>query len=191
MQELDKGLDVSMKGDVAQEALERFRQQLGEWGVTMPRQEPLIFDFGQGDFYRMGLIESWIANEVEAAYCGKYMFLFEGQTCPMHSHLTKHETIFVVRGKVLMDYDDHAQTMEAGATIAVEPKKFHEFTALAPSLLLEISKPCYLDDNFFVDRSIPYGANYQKSQREHEPTPHLLSKTKPNHAETSSDRRHH
>ena len=191
MQELDKGLDVSIKGDLAREALGRFRQQLDKWEVVMPEGKPLVFDFGQGDFYRVGLIESWIANEIEASYCGKYMFLFEGQTCPMHSHLTKHETIFIVKGKVVMDYDGHAQTMGSGATITVEPNRFHEFTASTPSLLLEISKPCYLDDNFFIDRSIPYGANYLRPQSGHGHKHHLPLDSKKNHAETTSDRRHH
>ena len=38
------------------------------------------------EFDRVGLIEFWIANEKEAGYCGKYLFAFDGQQCPAHSH---------------------------------------------------------------------------------------------------------
>ncbi len=60
----------------------------------MPPHEPLVSDFGLGDFYETGLIEYWVANEIQAGYCGKLLFVFGGQTCPMHWHKRKHETFF-------------------------------------------------------------------------------------------------
>ena len=111
MRELDKGLEISLKGPQAQRALEAFQQQMTAWGLRAPPSQPLVLDFGLGDFARVGLIETWIANEVEAGYCGKYLFVFDGQTCPMHRHRQKHETFFLVKGCVSMLYDGVAREM--------------------------------------------------------------------------------
>ena len=66
MDELDKGLNISVRGDVAERALSEFREQAGRWGVALPTVVPLVLDFGLGDFARTGLIEYWIANEAQA-----------------------------------------------------------------------------------------------------------------------------
>ncbi len=149
MDELEKGLDISVCRTVCREALAKFSDQIKKWDVTMPPVEPLVLDFGLGDFYKSGLIEYWIANEVGAGYCGKYLFVFDGQACPKHYHKEKHETFFVVKGRIRMDYDDKSFEMKAGDVLPVECHKQHGFTGIGPALLLEISKPCIIEDNYF------------------------------------------
>jgi mannose-6-phosphate isomerase-like protein (cupin superfamily) len=120
------------------------------------------------DFFQTGLIECWIANEIEAGYCGKFLFLFGGQTCPTHRHLQKHETFFVVRGKVQMCLHRSPTVMRPGDCLSIPPLKYHRFLGVEPSLLLEVSQPCIVDDNVFHDPHIPIGKNF---------TPHLSRKT--------------
>ncbi len=67
-----------MQGKRAAEALASFHRQAKEWGVALPRVTPLVLDFGLGEFEKTGLIELWIANEVKAGYCGKYLYLAAG-----------------------------------------------------------------------------------------------------------------
>jgi len=43
---------------------------------------------------------------MEAGYCGKYLFVFDGQTCPLQQHKRRHETFFVVQGRVRMTFDN-------------------------------------------------------------------------------------
>ena len=50
MRELDKGLEISLRGPEAEEALSAFRRQVESWGLAMPPAEPLVLDFGLGDF---------------------------------------------------------------------------------------------------------------------------------------------
>ena len=76
MEELEKGLDISMSGAAAKAAVDRALAQISSWGLTMPEVEPLVLDFGLGRFDRIGEIEFWIANEVDAGYCGKFLFVF-------------------------------------------------------------------------------------------------------------------
>lgn len=162
MEELEKGIDISLKGPAAEAALADFVAQIKAWGLSMPPVEPLVLDFGLGTFGDIGLIEYWIANEVSEGYCGKYLFVFDGQTCPMHRHREKHETFFVVKGAVRMEYDGSIREMHEGGVLPVGQWKYHAFTGMGPALLLEISKPCLIDDNYFADTRIPIGGNYGK-----------------------------
>jgi D-lyxose ketol-isomerase len=98
MNELEKARSIEVSGEVRQKILERYNSQIARWNIAVPETEPLVLDFGLGRFESVGVVECWIANEIEAGYCGKYLFLFNGQTCPMHYHKNKHETFFLMEG---------------------------------------------------------------------------------------------
>jgi mannose-6-phosphate isomerase-like protein (cupin superfamily) len=165
MEELDKALGIALRGPQAERVLVEFRQQAAAWGVVMPPVEPLVLDFGLGDFRRIGLIEYWIANEAQAGYCGKYLFVFDGQTCPTHHHRTKHETFFLVKGRARVTCGDLRREMQEGDVLTVVPGTPHSFTGAGPALFLELSMPCEVDDNYFADETIPIGGNYRGRQR--------------------------
>ncbi len=160
MKELKKALAIGLTGRAAAEAMGRFRRQLKRWGLAMPSVQPLVLDFGLGVFYRTGLIEYWIANEGTAGYCGKYLFVFDGQTCPEHRHSGKHETFFVVKGRVSMKCGGRRVTMKAGDVLPVRSGVYHSFRGIGPALLLEISTPCEVADNHFRNPAIPIGSNW-------------------------------
>ncbi len=164
MEELKKGQDLALKGPKAKEALKKFYKQMELWSIALPPAKPLILDFGLGDFEHTGLIECWIANEMEAGYCGKYLFVFDGQTCPLHKHKSKHETFFVVKGRVSMKFDGGCKEMVAGDVLPVPRDKIHSFKGIGSALLLELSTPCEIDDNYFDNVSIPIGGNYCKTK---------------------------
>jgi D-lyxose ketol-isomerase len=154
MQEMDKGLDLSFAGAEAERALVAFRQQMDAWQIATPPVPPVVLDFGLGQFDHVGLIEYWIANEIDAGYCGKYLFVFDGQQCPAHSHRTKHETFFTVRGRLRVVLDGKPVILDAGQVLAVAPGHVHSFQGEGNSLLLELSMPCQVSDNFFEDPRI-------------------------------------
>ncbi len=162
MEELGKALSLALKGEARDKAIAEFKTHLAGWGMTMPPAEMLVEDFGLGDFRRVGLIECWVANESDAGYCGKFLFVFDGQTCPLHHHLVKHETFYSVRGDVLMSFDGKERVMKPGDVLPVPPGKPHSFTGKGAALLLEVSKTCVVDDNYFADTRIPIGGNYRK-----------------------------
>ena len=164
MDELDKALEISLTGKARDDALAACREQLACWAQPMPPVAPLVIDFGLADFRGTGLIEYWIANETEAGYCGKYLFVFDAQTCPMHGHEEKHETFFIVKGRVRMTCGGRTQTMNEGDVLPVPPGRLHSFTGLGPALLLELSTPCRIDDNAFENPAIPIGKNRGKGQ---------------------------
>ena len=161
MEELAKGLSISLAGAEREAALRRIQPHITRWGIAVPPVEPLVLDFGLGDFNRTGLIEYWIANENAAGYCGKYLFVFEGQTCPRHRHRLKHETFFLVEGRLEVEYDGDIRLLHRGETLTIKPGRYHRFTGLEPSLLLELSMPCVIADNDFENRAIPIGSGFR------------------------------
>jgi len=162
MHELKKALSIALQGPKAEFALRRFHRQMKAWQIALPPVEPLVLDFGLGRFDEVGLIECWIANEREAGYCGKYLFVFDGQSCPEHRHRRKHETFFVVRGKARFCCNGRNRNLGEGRVLPVKPGTPHGLTGNGPVLLLELSMPCEIDDNFFTDRSIPIGGNFKR-----------------------------
>ena len=157
MKELDKALASAVTGKLRDEALAEFNKQINAWGLVMPPVEALVSDFGLGEFRATGLIECWVANELEAGYCGKFLFVFDGQSCPIHHHLMKIETFFIVRGTVEMVCDGRQRRMQAGDVLRVDVGHKHTFTGVGPALLLEVSKPCLVTDSIFEDPRIQIG----------------------------------
>jgi len=152
---MDKKLDnIQLKSSQTDEILNNFRKQLNIWGLEMPAVESLIMDFGLGDYERVGIIECWVVNEVEAGYCGKFLFLFDGQRCPMHGHSQKHETFMVVKGKIRMTAGTEERIMDQGDVLVMPAGQKHSFLGIGNTLVLEISTPCNVDDNDFQDAAI-------------------------------------
>ena len=152
---------VELVGSARDEALAGCRACMDGWHIRMPDVTPLVLHFGIGEFAKIGLIEYWIANEVEAGYCGKFLFVRDGQTCPLHHHREKHETFYIVKGRVRMHFAGTDREMTEGDVLPVEPGAPHCFTGLGPALLLEVSRPCRIDDNYFADPAIPIGGKGQ------------------------------
>ena len=146
--------DFELHGLERDNALSAIHQQIAAWGLTMPSVTPLPLDFGLGRFRQIGETEFWIANEPEIGYCGKFIFVFDGQTCPYHHHAMKHETFFIVKGQVLMKIGSEERVMSAGDVLPMPPGLGHSFTGLGAALILEVSLPSVLKDNSFADKSI-------------------------------------
>jgi len=52
--------------------------------------------------------------------------------------------------------------LQPGGVLTIPPGGYHSFTGVQPSLLLELSMPCEIEDNYFADRSIPIGGNRRR-----------------------------
>jgi mannose-6-phosphate isomerase-like protein (cupin superfamily) len=190
MDELDRAVEASLKGPLAERALANQHRQMQQWGITLPPGRAVVLDFGLGQFDEIGEIEHWIANEVEKGYCGKFLFLQDGQTCPTHCHKEKHETFFVVKGSVLMVVDGVERKLDEGDVLAVDQGNPHRFTGLGPALILEISKPCLLSDNYFDNPDVNIGHAYveQRHLAAHRAEP-MDGARRPHHVASDGKRR--
>ena len=149
-----KYASVELQGPERAAAVGQCLARIREWGLHMPDVEPLPLHFGLDDFYRVGETEFWIANEEPSGYCGKFLFVFDGQTCPYHHHDMKHETFYVVKGQVRMRVNDEQRDLGAGDVLPMPPGTGHSFTGVGDALLLEVSMPSVLQDNFFENNAI-------------------------------------
>lgn len=149
-----RNLLFDVTGTLRQDILAKTNKQLIRWSLVMPEGEPIIRDFGLGNFENIGEVEFWLANNIEQGYCGKFIFLFDGQTCPYHYHKQKHETFFIVRGEVTMNINGNQQTMKEGALMEMETETWHSFIAKGNALVLEVSKPSIWKDSFFEDKRL-------------------------------------
>ncbi len=145
---------LELQGEARADAVAKVLARIASWGLRMPDVEPLPLHFGLNRFDEIGETEFWIANEEDAGYCGKFLFVFDGQTCPYHRHARKHETFFVLKGRVRMRIDGEDLELQEGDVRAMPPGVMHSFTGLGDALLLEVSMPSVLRDNFFEDKRI-------------------------------------
>jgi quercetin dioxygenase-like cupin family protein len=146
-----------LTGEAREKALERCFSVIQSWGLTLPDVEPIVLDFGLGHFDETGEIEFWIANEEEAGYCGKFLFVDDGQTCPAHQHAVKHETFFIVKGQVRMIMNDEERILNQGDVLSMPTGNRHAFGGVGPALVLEVSMPSILHDSFFDNKEIAGG----------------------------------
>jgi quercetin dioxygenase-like cupin family protein len=154
MDELEILYNLSLQGEERAETLKKIHQTVASWGLKLPDVEPDPLHFGYNDFNKIGETEFNINNNVEHGYCGKLMFQFKGQTCPMHHHRIKHETFFIVKGNVEMILAGKKYILHQGDRLIVNQRDKHMFTALEDSLILESSKPDLVDDSIFDDQKI-------------------------------------
>ncbi len=145
---------ISLQGEERERALARIREVVDSWGLRLPDVPPDPLHFGFHDFSRIGETEFNINNNVAQGYCGKFMFLFKGQTCPMHHHRVKHETFFIVKGSIEMELGGRTFVMRTGDVAVVDQHVRHRFTAQEDSLVLESSKPDLVEDSIFEDPGI-------------------------------------
>ena len=80
-------------------------------------------------------------------YCGKLLFIREGEQLSLQFHNEKDETIYVHEGKIEIELGEDAepQIVEAGAAFRIRPGMVHRWRALEDALVLEASTP-ELDD---------------------------------------------
>ena len=145
---------VEVQGPERETALAAIQDQIAAWGLKMPPVTPLPLHFGLDQFMEIGETEFWVANDTEHGYCGKFLFVFDGQTCPYHRHVMKHETFFILKGSLRMKVGEQERLMREGDLLAMPPGVGHSFTGVGPALVLEVSMPSILQDSFFADKRI-------------------------------------
>ncbi|HEB29939.1 MAG TPA: cupin domain-containing protein [Spirochaetes bacterium] len=146
--------DIEVIGEEREQILQRLKNLAESWGLTIPDVTPYPLHFGYNDFYRVGETEFDVNNNIEEGYCGKFIFVLKGQTCPMHYHRVKHETFYLVKGMVEMESNNETVVMHQGDIKIMPQNTKHRFTGLENSLILECSKPDLAEDSIFDDERI-------------------------------------
>ena len=80
--------------------------------------------------------------------------MFQDQTCPLHFHKVKHETFFIIKGKVFLEAEQKEYILNQGDIFIVNQNVKHKFKGIEDSLILESSKPDLINDSIFEDEKI-------------------------------------
>ena len=86
----------------------------------------------------------WGHEEVivnNSLYCGKLLHLKEGAISSLHSHDIKHETFYILSGRVALKLESVTFILGPGSSVTVEPKTKHSFMGLEASVIVEFSTP--------------------------------------------------
>ncbi len=83
--------------------------------------------------------EDWIVNNKK--YCGKILNLKSGFQSSLHSHKNKHETFYLLEGKVLLELGNELRKtiLNVGESAILEPGTKHRFIPLENSRIIEFS----------------------------------------------------
>ena len=138
-----------------EKAREEAARMLNEAGIILPRDAEIeITDFGQDDFYRIGL--ALVIRVDEPEYASKWLVVFPGQLCPAHSHEKIKETFFLMRGDVKLWLGENQQVVELnpGESVTLEPNTDHAFTSAEGAIIEEVTNRQYKEDSIFRDPEI-------------------------------------
>lgn len=90
--------------------------------------------------------ELWFANHEDANYCGKILHINAGHKFSMHFHRDKHETFYVLSGRVIIrtvDYTTghmHEMSLLAGQSCEIPREMPHQLEAVdKDAIILEAS----------------------------------------------------
>ena len=82
----------------------------------------------------------WAINE---KYLGKILHIEKGQRLSLQLHEQKDETIYVLKGTVVVQLNGKTLILEEGESLRIQPKTIHRFcsTLENPVTLIEVSTP--------------------------------------------------
>ncbi len=84
--------------------------------------------------------ETWFA--LTKKYVGKILFIKKGHRLSKQYHKIKHETIYTLKGKYVMELRIGKKIMNENSVIVIPPKKIHRMYAkFCDVTLLEVSTP--------------------------------------------------
>ncbi|MAH46885.1 hypothetical protein CMI37_13730 [Candidatus Pacearchaeota archaeon] len=103
--------------------------------------------------------EIWMANNKKENYCGKILYIKKGHSTSMHFHANKHETFYMLEGKLEIDILDtqnikkHTKILQEGDVFVLDRLVPHMLKASKSDVkFVEISTYHEEEDSYRVYR---------------------------------------
>ena len=101
--------------------------------------------------------EIWLANNEKENYCAKILFIEKNKSTSMHYHLQKHETMFVLEGKLMVDglLNRHTQSYKfsmsakQGESMEIERGRAHKLIADGEDLTIIEASTFHKDEDSY------------------------------------------
>ena len=109
--------------------------------------------YGLKYFNKFGLSMITIIND---KYCKKLLFLINNQSHPKQYHKKKHESFFVLYGKIKVQLDSKSFILKPGELINIPSGVKHFFKDISKngSVVEELSTTSRNNDSFYIDKKI-------------------------------------
>ena len=128
--------------------------------VTLPKNIKLEIShhYGLNNFNKFGLSMITIVNE---KYCKKLLFLINNQSHPKQYHKKKHESFFLLYGKIKVELNSKSFILNPGDIINIPAQVKHFFKDISEngSVIEELSTTSKKNDSFYVDKKINKNIN--------------------------------
>ena len=104
----------------------------------------------------------WATND---KYCGKLLKFNTGSKFSMHFHAEKEETWYVLSGQFVVRWIDttnanqHEQTLKEGDVWHNKPLLPHQLICVEEGVIIEVSTPDSVEDNYRVGKGDSQNAN--------------------------------
>lgn len=98
--------------------------------------------------------ELWIVNNAD--YCGKILRFNKGAEFSMHYHMIKHETFFILKGRILLksynlsDASQQEGNYSQGTVITIPAGNPHKIIALEETEVMEVSTQHFELDSYRI-----------------------------------------
>lgn len=99
--------------------------------------------------------EIWVANNDK--YCGKILHFNKGAEFSLHYHMLKHETFYVLKGRLelrgidLSDATRYESEIKEGDVITIPAGNPHKLIALEESDIMEVSTQHFESDSYRIE----------------------------------------
>ncbi len=95
-------------------------------------------------------------------YCGKLLFIREGEQLSLQFHREKDEVVYVQEGRIELEVEGQTEVVDAGRAFRFAPNTVHRWRALENTTILEVSTP-ELDDVVRLDDRYGRGGEHSQS----------------------------
>lgn len=90
-------------------------------------------------------------------YCGKILRIKKGYRMSLQYHKLKDETLYVLSGKILVEYEKdfthkiYKETLVKGDKVRIKPLRVHRVTGIENSDIMEISTQSFDEDSYHIE----------------------------------------
>jgi uncharacterized cupin superfamily protein len=89
--------------------------------------------------------------------------MLPGQTHPVQYHKKKEETFHILFGEFQVNLDGKKIICKVGDVVTIKSKVNHSFSTLKGGIIEEISSTHFINDSFYLDKTITNNINRKTS----------------------------
>ena len=107
--------------------------------------------YGLENFHSYGMC---IITMINLEYCKKLLIVLPKQTNPLHYHMVKKETFYVLQGQAEIVVEGTTHCLKKGQMVTIEPNEWHKISSEQGAVIEELSTNHQPGDSYYEDQTI-------------------------------------